>query len=258
MAIQHSRTDSAARGELFEDLHGLIASATQLYHAAGIDLTVTVRLPDTESIATDETKRTELCDFVRHTVPKQSVYGVHSGYRMLFEDRPAKLKRRLPYDVESGASMKLTASWVIAGPTATTLRRDLAEALRSELGGLRDAIASGDETAPTLTVPVRDGTTYTSIRDLVDTVVDKYGVAWTPRVRREFTRFCLRSFGRDVPHRTSPYDVVTCLVRALDASSHGEWLTAVTRAAATLPSDRFRPNPLTDGNKTVCDATARL
>jgi hypothetical protein len=241
LGVLTDSTDSAARGELFEDLHGLIASATQLYHAAGIDLTVTIRLPDTESIATSETKRTELCDFIRHTVPKQSVYGVHSGYRMLFEDRPAKLKRRLPYDVESGASMTLTASWVVAGPTATTLQDDLAGALGSELGELRDAVADGNETAPTLTIPVRDGTTYTSIRDIVDAVADEYDVAWTSRVRRELTRFCLRSFGRDVPHRTSPYDAVTCLLRALNESPHDGWLTAVTRAAATLPCDRFQP-----------------
>ncbi|WP_199233621.1 plasmid replication protein RepH [Halorubrum sp. SP9] len=234
-------TDSAARGEMFEDLHGLVATATQLYHAAGVDLTLTVRLPDTEPLAQNERKRAELCDFIRYTVPKQSVYGIHAGYRMLFERRPAKLKRRLPYDVETGASMELTASWVIAGPTATTLQTAITDALGAELDTLRGAIASGDEQAPTLTVPVRDGTTYASIREIVDELAEVYDTGWTSRVRREITRFCLRSFGRDVPHRASPYDTVTCLVRALDNPRH-KWEPAVLKAATTLPSSRFRPD----------------
>jgi len=234
-------TDSAARGELFEDLHGLIATATQLYHAAGVDLTLTVRLPDTEPLVQNERKQSDLCDFIRYTVPKQSVYGIHSGYRMLFETRPGKLKRRLPYDVETCASMELTASWVIAGPTVTTLQTAITEALRDELDTLREAIATGDEQAPTLTVPVRDGTTYASLREIVDELATEYDTGWTPRERRELTRFCLRSFGRDVPHRTSPYDAVTCLVRALDAPTR-EWEPAVLRAATTLPSSRFRPD----------------
>ncbi|WP_176451333.1 plasmid replication protein RepH [Halorubrum sp. Ea8] len=235
-------SDSAARGELFEDLHGLIATATQLYHAAGVDLTLTVRLPDTETLAQSETKRDDLCDFIRYTVPKQSVYGIHSGYRMLFEERPAKLKRRLPYDIETGASMELTASWVLAGPTATTLQTAISEALAAELDTLREAIATGNERAPTLTVPVRDGTTYASLRRIVDELAVEYDTGWTPRVRRELTRFCLRSFGREVPHRASPYDAVTCLVRALDDPRQQEWEPAVIRAATTLPSSRFRPD----------------
>ena len=233
--------DSAARGELFEDLHGLVASATQLYHAAGVDLTVTIRIPDTESLAATKTKRTALCDFIRHTVPKQSVYGVHSGYRMLFETRPAKLKRRLPYDVDDGATMELTTSWVFAGPTVTELQPDIAGALHDALGELRDAVADGTETAPTLTVPVRNGTTYAAIRDVVDAVCDEHDDPWSPRIRREIARFCLQSFGRDVPHRASPYDAVTCLVRALDEPTQNGWLTAVTQAATTVPCDRFRP-----------------
>ncbi|OYR79987.1 plasmid replication protein RepH, partial [Halorubrum ezzemoulense] len=73
--------DTAARSELFEDLHGLIASATQLYHAVGIDLTTTIRIPDTDALARNETRRADLCGFLAKTAPKQSVYGIHSGYR---------------------------------------------------------------------------------------------------------------------------------------------------------------------------------
>ena len=234
-------SDSAARGELFEDLHGLVATATQLYHAAGVDLTVTVRIPDTASLVDNERKQTDLCDFIRHTVPKQSVYGVHSGYRMLFEKRPTKLKRRLPYDVETGAAMDLTASWVFTGPTMTTLQTAITETLHDELTTVREAIATGDEQAPTLTVPVHDGTTYASIRALVDELTTAYDTGWTPRERRDLTRVCLQLFGRAVPHRGNPYDTVSCLLRALDGSPQA-WEPAVLRAATTLPSNRFCPD----------------
>jgi len=136
-------TDTAARAELFEDLHGFVASATQLYHAAGIDLTTTLRIPDTETLTRSVKRQQDLCDFLRYTVPKQSVYQIHSGYRMLFEDRPDKLRRRLPYEVEPHAHFDLTMSWVIAGPTATALNDAITAALTGELATVREAIADG-------------------------------------------------------------------------------------------------------------------
>jgi len=115
--------DTAARSELFEDLHGLVATATHLYHAVGIDLTTTIRIPDTDALARNRTQRRNLCTFLAKTVPKQSVYGVHSGYRMLFEDRRKKLCRRLPSEIEPDTQLDLTMSWVLAGPTITALKQ---------------------------------------------------------------------------------------------------------------------------------------
>ncbi|TKX41329.1 helix-turn-helix transcriptional regulator [Halorubrum sp. CGM4_25_10-8A] len=232
--------DTAARANLFEDLHGLIASATQLYHAAGIDLTTTLRVPDTDAIARNSTQLQDLCEFLAKTAPKQSVYGIHSGYRMLFEDRPAKLCRRLPAETDHDATVDLTMSWVVAGPTITELHDEITDTLASELTTVREAIADGTEAAPTLEIPVVDGTTYPAIRRVIDEVAMTHDAQWTPRERQRLVRLCLRSFGPADTSRACPYDVVVSLLRALNESPTPT-LGAVERAAATLSPERFRP-----------------
>ncbi|OYR67909.1 plasmid replication protein repH [Halorubrum ezzemoulense] len=233
--------DTAARANLFEDLHGLIASATQLYHAAGIDLTTTLRVPDTDALARNPTQRQDLCAFLAKTAPKQSVYGIHSGYRMLFEDRPAKLCRRLPVETDHDATMDLTMSWVVAGPTITELHDEITDTLATELTTVRETIADGTEAAPTLELPVVDGTTYPAIRRVIDEVAMTHDAQWTPRERQRLVRRCLRSFGPADTSRACPYDVVVSLLRALN-ESHTPTLAAVERAAATLSPERFRPD----------------
>ncbi|TKX48539.1 plasmid replication protein RepH [Halorubrum sp. SD690R] len=237
--LTHS-DDTGARSDLLKDLHGLIASATQLYHAVGIDLTTTLRVPDTDALARNTTQLQNLCAFLAKTAPKQSVYGIHSGYRMLFEDRPAKLCRRLPADTDHDARMDLTMSWVVAGPTITALRAEITTALSAELTTVREAIADGTEAAPTLEIPVVDGTTYPAIRRVIDEVAMTHDVQWTPRERQRLVRLCLRSFGPADTHTACPYDVVVSLLRALN-ESRTPTLAAVERAAATLPAERFRP-----------------
>ncbi|MDB2262383.1 helix-turn-helix transcriptional regulator [Halorubrum ezzemoulense] len=232
--------DTAARANLFEDLHGLIASATQLYHAAGIDLTTTIRVPDTDALARNPTQLQDLCEFLAKTAPKQSAYGIHSGYRMLFEDRPGKLCRRLPAETDHDARMDLTMSWVVAGPTITELHDEITAALSRELTTVREAIDDGTETAPTLEIPVVDGTTYPAIRRVIDEVAMTHDAQWTPRERQRLVRLCLRSFGPAGTNQACPYDVVASLLRALNESPTPT-LAAVERAAATLPPERFRP-----------------
>jgi len=213
-----------------------------LYHAAGIDLTTTLRIPDTETLTRSVKRQQDLCDFLRYTVPKQSVYQIHSGYRMLFEDRPDKLRRRLPYEVEPHAHFDLTMSWVIAGPTATALNDAITAALTEELATVREAIADGTEQAPTLAIPVRDGTTYPAIRRVVEEIATTHDAQWTPRERQRLVRLCLHSFGpTDTPRRACPYDVVTTLHHAF-TETQTPTLAAVERAAASLPSERFRPD----------------
>ena len=234
--------DTTARSELFADLQGLVASATQLYHAVGIDLTATLRIPDTATLARNTTKLNNLCEFLAKTVPKQSVYGIHSGYRLLFEDRPAKLCRRLPYKVEPGTQLDLTMSWMVAGPTATALQDHITTTLGEELAAVREAIADGTETAPALEIPVVDGTTYPAIRRVIDEIATAHDVQWTPRERQQLVRLCLSSFGpADTSRRVCQYDVVESLLRAL-SESHTPTPAAVERAAATLPATRFRPD----------------
>ncbi|ELZ39411.1 plasmid replication protein RepH [Halorubrum tebenquichense DSM 14210] len=233
--------DTAARSELFKDLHGLIASATQLYHAAGIDLTTTLRVPDTATLARSTTRLQNLCKFLAKTVPKQSTYGIHSGYRLLFEDRPTKLCRRLPYEVEPDAQLDLTMSWVIAGPTATALHDEITTALREELATVRDAVADGTEAAPTLEIPVVDGTTYPAIRRVIDEIATAHNTQWSPREKQRLVRLCLRSFGpSETTRRACPYDVVVSLLWAL-SEAQTPTPADVERAAATLPATRFRP-----------------
>ncbi|WP_233565452.1 plasmid replication protein repH [Halorubrum sp. Atlit-26R] len=238
--LTHS-DDTAARSDLLKDLHGLIASATQLYHAVGIDLTTTIRVPDTGALARNQTRLQNLCEFLAKTAPKQSVYGVHSGYRMLFEDRPAKLCRRLPYEPEHDATMDLTMSWVVTGPTITECHDEISTTLTRELTTVREAIADGTEHAPTLEIPVIDGTTYPAIRRVIDEVTMTHDAQWTPRERQRLVRLCLRSFGPADTSSACPYDVVASLLRALN-ESRTPTLGAVERAAATLPLERFRPD----------------
>ncbi|WP_233559325.1 MULTISPECIES: MarR family winged helix-turn-helix transcriptional regulator [unclassified Halorubrum] len=233
--------DTAARSDLFADLHGLIASVTQLYQAAGLNLTTTLRVPDTASLARNHKTREDFCEFLAKTVPKQSAYGIHSGYRLLFEDRPAKLCRRLPYDVDPTDRINLTMSWVIAGPTITELHEEITTTLQTELATVREAIAEGTEDAPTLAIPVRDATTYPAIRRVIDEVAMTHDVQWTPRERQRLVRLCLRSFGPADTHRACPYDVVASLHQALNESHHPT-PADVERAMATLPPERFRPD----------------
>ncbi|OYR56536.1 MarR family winged helix-turn-helix transcriptional regulator [Halorubrum halodurans] len=234
--------DTAARSDLFADLHGLVASVTQLYQAAGVDLTTTLRVPDTAALARNHKTRADFCAFLAKTVPKQSVYDIHSGYRLLFEDRPAKLRRRLPYDVDPTDRLDLTMSWVIAGPTITELHEEITTTLQAELTTVREAIAEGTEDAPPLSIPVRDATTYPAIRRVLDEVAMTHDIQWTPRERQRLVRLCLRSFGpADTTRRACPYDVVESLLRALNESHHPA-PADVERAMATLPPERFRPD----------------
>ncbi|WP_241982637.1 plasmid replication protein RepH [Halorubrum sp. ARQ200] len=233
--------DTAARATLFADLHGLIASATQLYHAVGIDLTTTLRLPDTDALTRNPTQLQDLCTFLAKTVPKQSVYGIHAGYRMLFEDRSAKLRRRLPYEVAPDTQVDLTMSWVLAGPTVTDLGEQITTALRGELSDVRETIADGTEHAPPLKIPVVDGTTYPAIRRAIERVAMTHDVQWTPRERQRLVRLCLRSFSPADTHQACPYDVVASLLGALNESPTPT-PAEVERAAATRSPTRFRPD----------------
>jgi hypothetical protein len=169
------------------------------------------------------------------------VYGVHSGYRMLFEDRPDKLRRRLPSEIDDHATMDLTMSWVVAGPTATDLHDAITTALSRELTDVRDAIADGTEAAPTLEIPVVDGTTYPAIRRVIDEIAMTHDAQWTARERQRLIRRCLHSFGPADTHQACPYDVVDSLQRAL-IEAQPPTPADVERTAATLPTTRFRPD----------------
>ena len=245
--------DVEARTELIRDLHGLIASATQLYYAAGVDVTINIRVPDTGMLISDERRLNDFLDFARYTVPKQSVYGVHSGYRMLLEDRPDKLKRRLPYDVDDADStMHLTASWVFSGPTMTDLRGDIERAIDQEANELREGIANGRESAPVMEIPVRIGNSYSAVRDLVEEYASakSYQVAHGGDIHEgkqdleRLVRLFLRVLGtEDRPHRACPHDVVEAMLHIAQSTQSYDFLTVrdISYGLSNLPTKRLLP-----------------
>ena len=245
--------DIEARTELFRDLHGLIASATQLYYAIDVDVTINVRMPDTGMLIRDDKRLSDFLKFARHTVPKQSVYGIHSGYRMILEDREQKLKMRLPYDVdEADPTMHLTASWVFSGPTMTDLKSQIETAIEREASEIREAIADGTEAAPVMEIPVKIANTYTSIRDLVEeyATTKGYNVSHQGDIHEgeddleRLVRLFLRVLGtEDRPHRACPHDVAEAMLHIARSTRSFDFITVkdISYGLSQLPADRLLP-----------------
>ena len=245
--------DVEARTELFRDLQGLIASATQLYYTIDVDVTINVRMPDTGMLVRDDKRLNDFLDFARYTVPKQSVYGIHSGYRMLLEDREQKLKMRLPYDVdEADPTMHLTASWVFSGPTMTDLKADIEEAIEREAGEIREAIADGTEAAPVMEIPVQIANTYTATRELIEEFATSkgYEVSYRGDIHERdddlerLTRLFLRVLGTaDRPHRACPSDVAEAMLHIARSTRSFDFISIkdISYGLSQLPADRLLP-----------------
>jgi hypothetical protein len=245
--------DIKARTELFRDLHGLIASATQLYYAIDVDVTINVRMPDTGMLVRDDKRLNDFLDFARYTVPKQSVYGIHSGYRMLLEDREQKLKMRLPYDVdEADPTMHLTASWVFSGPTMTDLKADIEQAIEREASEIREAIADGTEAAPVMEIPVQIANTYTATRELIEEFATSkgYEVSYRGDIHERdddlerLTRLFLRVLGTaDRPHRACPSDVAEAMLHIARSTRSFDFISIkdISYGLSQLPADRLLP-----------------
>jgi len=245
--------DIEARTELFRDIQGLIASATQLYYAIDVDVTINVRMPDTGMLIRDDKRLSDFLHFARHTVPKQSVYGIHSGYRMILEDREQKLKMRLPYDVdEDDPTMHLTASWVFSGPTMTDLKPQIETAIEREASEIREAIADGTEAAPVMEIPVQIANTYTSIRDLVEeyATTKGYNVSHQDDIHKgeddleRLVRLFLRVLGtEDRPNRACPHDVAEAMLHIARSTRSFDFITVkdISYGLSQLPADRLLP-----------------
>jgi len=246
--------DIEARKELFRDLQGLIASATQLYYAIGVDVTINIRMPDTGMLIRDEKRLNDFLDFARYTVPKQSVYGIHSGYRMLLEDREEKLKKRLPYDVDSSdPAMHLTASWVFSGPTMTDLKPQIEQAIEREASEIREAIADGTEAAPVMEIPVQISNTYTATRELVEEFATAKGYEVSHRGDihernddlERLVRLFLRVLGTaDRPHRACPSDVAEAMLHIARSTQTFDFISIrdIAYGLSQLPAERLLPD----------------
>ena len=245
--------DVEARKELFRDLQGLIALATQLYYAIDVDVTINIRMPDTGMLIRDDKRLDDFLDFARYTVPKQSVYGIHSGYRMLLEDREEKLKMRLPYDVDNAdPAMHLTASWVFSGPKMTDLKPQIEQAIEREASEIREAIANGTEAAAVMEVPVQISNTYTATRELVEEFATAKGYEVSHRgdihERNDdldrLVRLFLRVLGtKDRPHRACPTDVAEAMLHIARSTQSFDFISVsdISYGLSQLPVDRLLP-----------------
>ena len=236
--------NSTEWGELCRDAHGLLASATHLYRAVGVDVTINIRLPDTKKLRAGEDRYSGFLDFFKHTVPKNASYGLHSVYRLLYEERVDKLKHRMGYDFDGDATADLTASWVVSGPTASTFREDVQQAIASKAEDVREQIQEGVERGVNLEIPVVDGNSYGALRRVLDHHADRKGFATLDRdERRELVRLASATLD-ETPGRCSPYALAEALLSLGKARSPTSSLTPADLAAglAQLPAECLVPS----------------
>ncbi|MFC6965246.1 plasmid replication protein RepH [Halocatena marina] len=254
---------------LFRDLHGLFASTTQLYDAAGFDVTIQLRIPDTEQLQRGNQRYQSFLKFFGHTVPKHTVYesdiGVHSGYREVLEDRDQKLESRLDYNIDVTAPYaRCTVSWVVSGPDATEFRTDVYQAIQSRAATIREEVQEGNEKAPLLEIPVMSGMTYPTIKATVAHFADQKGYV-TDRAdllergihdRRPLER-CIRVLTAclstsEQPGSVSPFDVAEALLHCSQtAKTEPLSVSEIAYGLAHLPADRLLPSLAPSATKVV-------
>jgi hypothetical protein len=242
--LPEAMTDSSDEwGELCRDAHGLLASATHLYRAAGVDVTIHIRVPDTQKLRKGDERYGKFLDFFKHTVPKNAAYGVHSVYRLLHEKRVDKLKHRMGVEFDDDPTADLTASWVVSGPTATTFRDDVEQAIASKADDVREQIQDGNEQGVSLSVPVVEGNGHGALRRVVERIADRKGFTDTSTLTlRQLTRLSAATLGEQ-PGRCSPYALAEALLKIAKARSSNASLSPSDVAAglATLPAERLLP-----------------
>jgi hypothetical protein len=230
-------------GELCRDAHGLLASATHLYRAAGVDVTIQLRVPDTQKLRKGDERYGKFLDFFKHTVPKNAAYGVHSVYRLLHEKRVDKLKHRMGVEYGDEPSADLTASWVVSGPTATTFRDDVEQAIASKADDVREQIQDGNEQGVSLSIPVVEGNGHGALRRVIERIADRKGFSDTStQTLRQLSRLSAATLGEQ-PGRCSPYALAEALLKIAKARSPNASLSSSDVAAglATLPAERLLP-----------------
>lgn len=239
-----SEGDSAEWSDLCRDAHGLLASTTHLYRAIGVDVTIHIRVPDTQKLRAGESRYNEFLNFFKHTVPKNAAYGVHSVYRLLIEDREDKLRHRLGVEMDDDPVADLTASWVVSGPTASTFRDDIKRAIASKASDVRDQIREGDEQGVSLEIPVVEGNGYAALRRVVERHADRKGFDDViGRTFRQIVRLSTATLGTQ-PGRCSPYALAEALLKIAQARSPTDSLTTrdVAAGLAQLPAERLLPS----------------
>jgi len=236
--------DNGLRRELMNDLQGLLTSATHMFHAAGIEITTVVRMPDVDELVDDEKRYQDFLDFLRYTVTKQAGYedenGFHSIYRMLIEDRPKKLKSRSPYDIDQAApTADLTMNWQVVGPGVSAFQEDIEEAIAKETERLREPIDEGQEDAALLEIPIVGANSHGHTRNLIREIGEQKG--FDRRHRDDLDRLsrALEAALATDDWAPSPYLVADVLDSLESRDRPWDELTvqALENGLATLPSD---------------------
>lgn len=235
--------DTEARQKLYEDAHGFLTCATHLYRALGIDVTFTIRFPDTSTVLRKDDVHQDFLDFIKHTVPKHGAYGTHSYYRHAFETRDDKINFAMPPEIEADVDATATASWVFAGPTITALEDDITAALESRRGD--DQFDERSHDPIPWTVPVADCNTYAGIRHVVEQFAERKGfdAARGSRDLRHVVRILLAVTGQGVL-RGSPYAVAEAMQYLAQSLEPGQSIRVsdFEYALGQLPADNLFPD----------------
>jgi hypothetical protein len=241
--------DPQQRGELYRDAHGLLTTMTSLLEAIGVDVTIHLRVPDVENIRRDDPRRRDFMGFLSRTVPKQTQYGTHSGWRQVFERREEKLKARLPVNIDPDDPVaNTTASWVVTGPGAEEFVNEAAATL-NDLEE-REAVQDGTEETIAMDIPVAGGTSFAANKRVVEDILRMKGFLLESDETRQITRLLMGVLGHD-PWKASPYAIAQALL-SLGKSNGTELGTYDVRyALSTLPADRLFPELAPSAQKMV-------
>jgi DNA-binding MarR family transcriptional regulator len=237
-------TDYEKRAALFEDAHGFLTCATHLYRAVGIDLTITLRFPDTETLLRKDDVREDFQQFVRHTVPKQGAYGVHSAYRCMFESREDKVNFAMSPEVDpEDPAATPTTSWIFAGPSISSAEEVVRDAL--EATAEDDQLDDRSHDPISFDIPVAVANTYAGIRHVVEQFAERkaFDADRGSRDLRHLVRVLLAVTGRGVLHG-SPYDVAEAMLHVASATEFGQHIQVrdLEHGLAQLPAARLLPD----------------
>jgi predicted transcriptional regulator len=221
--------DDEARQELMRDAHGLLQSATALYHALDIPITIDLRVPDK-----NRTSERDLAAFLANTVPRQAYYGAHSVYRNTWESRSEKRRQRLRREIQPGdAQADLPASWVVTGPDADEYLPET----RSQLERMHDRREDDRTDYDPIEIPIEltDASSYPTMRQAVERFLKKKDLL--PYGDDTRLREVVRLF---MAYTGSPYDIADALT-SLRGEPRDVRLHDIEFALGTLHHSRLFP-----------------
>lgn len=234
-----NQEDDLAKSEVMLDAHGLITCMTTLLHHVGVDVTIHVRVPNVRMLTADENRLQGFLNWFRHTVPKQTSYGLHAAWRHVGETRTEKLKYRLPVDIDKiNPSAEMTASFVVSGRGADDLVGSLASTLEDI--DVREAVATGAEETMNLSIPVADGSSFHHIKDVVKEIAEWKGYLPRESTLRRTTRVIMGVLGQS-PWSASPFATAEALLGLAKADHREFGVHHLQHALSTLPADRLFP-----------------